>query len=272
MDIQTFQFQFTQTIVDFFPRLVGAFVVLVLGWHLVPVISQAFTKAMERARLDKTLRPFLASLVSAILRVLLVFSTASMVGIETASFIAVMGAASLAIGLALKDSMSHFAGGSLLLFLKPYRIGQYVEVNNFKGEVVEVQIFHTILRTSDGKTVYIPNGKVVNSEITNYSRYGKRMVKLEIGIAYDTKIEKAKKIAIEIAKADERVLSDKEPIVGVENLGESSIDIFVRVWCTSKDYLALKRELLEKIKVAFDKEKIEIPFPQQEVHMYQHKV
>jgi small conductance mechanosensitive channel len=226
---------------------------------------------MEKTKADKTLIPFITNLISWILKVLLFISVASMIGIATTSFIAVLGAAGLAIGLALQGSLANFAGGVLILIFKPYNVGELVEAQGHLGVVKEVQIFNTILLTPDNKRVIIPNGAVSNGSIVNYSAEGILRVDLVIGIAYESDIPKAKEVLHKAMADNELVLQDPAPNVAVSALADSSVNFVVRPWCKAADYWQVYFEITEAAKVGLEASGISIPFPQRDVHLFEQK-
>ena len=251
------------------PRLLLAIIVLLVGLWVIARVVNLMGRGMDRAGTEPTLARFLRSLVSIGLKALLFISVASMIGIETTSFIAILGAAGLAIGLALQGTLANFAGGVLVLLFRPFRVGDYVEAEGVAGTVHSIQIFNTVINTPDNKRIIIPNGAISNGIITNYSTEPTRRVDFVFGIGYGDDIGKAKEIiAAEIAR-DERVLAEPAPLIVVSNLGESSVDITVRVWVASADYWAVNFALIEHVKLAFDAAGISIPFPQRDVHLYQ---
>jgi small conductance mechanosensitive channel len=194
-----------------------------------------------------------------------------MVGIATTSFVAILGAAGLAIGLALQGSLANFAGGVLILLFKPFKVGDYIEAQGYSGTVNEIQIFNTILKSLDNKTIIIPNGNLSNDCITNYSTEPLRRVDFVFGIGYEDDIKKAKEVLLTIIKSDSRVLKEPEPFVSIGELGDSSVNFTVRVWCNKEAYWDVYFDMFEKVKLEFDKQGISIPFPQRDVHLYQTK-
>lgn len=265
--------EYTQLVTDLAiqhgPGLLLAIATLLIGLWIINAISRGFGKQFERSGMEKTLRNFLNSLINVGLKALLLISVASMVGIETTSFIAVLGAAGLAIGLALQGSLANFAGGVLILIFRPYKVGDFVEAAGHSGVVKSIEIFSTVLTTGDNKTIIIPNGAVSNSAITNYSTQATRRVDIVFGIGYDDDIKKAKDVLSELIAADERILTDPEPMIVVSNLGDSTVDITTRFWVNSADYWGVFFDLTEKTKLAFDANGISIPYPQTDVHVRQ---
>ncbi len=248
------------------PKLVLAIVILVVGLIIIRSFSKFLRKIMTKRDIDPTLIPFLVSLISTVLKVMLVISVVDIVGIKTTSFIAVLGAAGLAVGLALQGSLSNFAGGVLLMILKPYKVGDYIQAQGEAGTVKTVQIFNTVLNTPDNRRVIIPNGAISNGTITNFSVEETRRMDLVFGIGYDDDLEKAKNVLREMADGDERLLTDPAPFIGVKELADSSVNLVVRIWCKKEDYWDVHFDWQNKVKQRFDKENISIPFPQRTVH------
>lgn len=253
------------------PKLVLAIVVLLVGLAVIGRVTKLMRAGMDRSKAEPTLARFLTNLVSVALKALLFISVASMVGIETTSFIAVLGAAGLAIGLALQGSLANFAGGVLILMFRPYKVGDFVEAQGVAGTVFSIQIFHTVLKTPDNKVVVVPNGGISNGIITNYSAETTRRVDFVFGIGYDDDIAKAKGILKRLVEEDARSLKDPAPQIVVAELGDSSVNFKVRVWVQASDYWGLFFDMTEKVKLAFDAEGVSIPFPQRDVHLYNEK-
>ncbi len=248
---------------------VFALITLALGWWLINRIIASLGHFMHQRHADPMVNGFLSSLLSALLRILLLLSVAGMIGIETTSFIALIGAAGLAVGLALQGSLANFAGGVLILFLRPFRAGDYIEAQGTAGTVESIMIFHTILRTADNKTIILPNGSLSNSAITNYSRKPTRRVDINVGIDYGDNIKQARSILLALAAADDRVLKDPEAVVYLTSLGDNSVNLSLRMWTNSADYWGVFFTLQEQMKEAFDREGISFPFPQRTVHIQQ---
>lgn len=249
--------------------LVLAIVTLLAGLWIINRFCRALDRGFKRRGMETTLRRFLKSLSNIGLKGLLLISVASMLGIETTSFIAVLGAAGLAIGLALQGSLANFAGGVLILIFRPYKVGDFVEAAGQSGIVKSIEIFSTILTTGDNKTIILPNGSISNSAVINYSTQETRRVDLVFGIGYDEGLRRAKAVLESLINADERILKDPEPMVVVSNLGDSSVDITTRSWVNVADYWGVYFDLVENVKLAFDEEGISIPYPQTDVHLYQ---
>lgn len=256
---------------QFGPKLVLAIVVLLVGLAVIGRVTKLMRAGMDRSKAEPTLARFLTNLVSVALKALLFISVASMVGVETTSFIAVLGAAGLAIGLALQGSLANFAGGVLVLMFRPYKVGDFIEAQGVAGTVFSIQIFHTVLKTPDNKVVVVPNGGISNGIITNYSAEATRRVDFVFGIGYDDDIAKAKGILKRLVEEDARTLKDPAPQIVVAELGDSSVNFKVRVWVQASDYWGLFFDMTEKVKLAFDAEGVSIPFPQRDVHLYNEK-
>ncbi|WP_299775819.1 mechanosensitive ion channel domain-containing protein [uncultured Pseudoteredinibacter sp.] len=252
------------------PQVGMAIVVLVIGWWLIGKVVNLTVKAMEKNELDVTLQRFLSSIIGIGLKALLIISVASMVGIATTSFVAVLGAAGLAVGLALQGSLSNFAGGVLLILFKPYKVGDFIEAQGHAGVVQSIQIFNTVMKTGDNKTIIIPNGPISNGSITNYSTEDTRRVDMSFGIGYDDDIDAARDALEEIIAADDRILKDPAHLIVVAELADSSVNFTVRVWVNSADYWGVFFAMQETVKKTFDAKKISIPYPQQDLHL--HKV
>jgi small conductance mechanosensitive channel len=249
------------------PKLAMAILTLVVGLWVIGFISRRLRAAFEHAEMEITLRRFLLSLTNIGLKVLLLISVAAMIGIETTSFIAVLGAAGLAVGLALQGALANFAGGVLILVFRPYEVGDFISAAGESGTVKSIEIFSTILTTGDNKTIIIPNGAISNAAITNYSTQETRRVDTVFGIGYDDDLKKAKSVLTRLIDADERILKDPAPSIVVASLGDSSVNIATKVWVKSADYWGVNYDLLENAKLAMDENGISIPYPQLDVHM-----
>jgi len=254
---------------EYAPKLALAILTLLIGLWIVSGITKLIKLSMERSKVDPTLIPFMSSLVSWGLKVLLFISVASMIGIATTSFIAVLGAAGLAIGLALQGSLANFAGGVLVMIFKPYKVGDLIESQGHLGVVKEVQIFNTILIAPQSKQVIIPNGATSNGSIVNYTAEGKIRVDLTVGVSYDADIDKTKKVLMDVLTANEMVMKDPAPFVGVLEMADSSVNFAVRPHCKPKDYWDVYFSVNEAVKKALDENAISIPFPQRDVHLIQ---
>lgn len=258
-----------EMLLQYGPKFLLAILVLIVGFWIIKKVVGLMDMALTKKDVELTLKRFLESLTSVLLKALLLISVASMVGIETTSFIAIVGAAGLAIGLALQGSLSNFAGGVLLLLFKPYKAGDVIETQGHIGTVNSIQIFTTILKTPDNKTIIIPNGPIANGSIVNYSTEATRRVDMVFGIGYDDDIDKAKGILNRLIDADSRILKDPAPAVMLAELADSSVNFNVRVWVNAADYWGVFFDMHESVKKTFDDEGVSIPYPQQDVHMHQ---
>jgi small conductance mechanosensitive channel len=250
-------------------RLLGAVIALIIGFWLVKRFGKILNNFFEKRNIEPSLASFLRSFISMALKALVVISVLSMVGIEMTSFIAILGAAGLAVGLALSGTLQNFAGGVILLLLKPFKVGDFIEAQGFMGTVSEIQIFNTILRTPDNKVIIIPNGPLATNSLTNFSTMPTRRVDWVFGIAYGDSFPKAKSVLLKLLENDLRILKDPEPFIVLSKLNDSSVDLTVRVWVDSADYWAVFFEMQEKVYDTFAREGINIPFPQMDVHLHQ---
>lgn len=266
-DFQTYLDSALNLIVAYGGKIVLAIITLIVGLWLVKKISKTFRKTMEKRGVDASLVPFLTSLVNALLKALVVISVAGMVGIEMTSFVAILGAAGLAVGLALQGSLSNFAGGVLILILKPFKVGDFIEGAGTAGTVREIQIFYTYLTTPQGQEIVVPNGQLSNNTITNYSFNEERRIDMTFGIGYNDDIDKAKEILHQLCAEEKRFLEDKGITIFVEALADSSVNFRVRGWSKNADYWDILGGFNEKVKKAFDAAGVGIPFPQMDLHL-----
>ena len=249
------------------PKLILALIVLLIGLWLIGRLLKVMDGALERAGMDVSLASFMHSLAGMVLKVLLLISVASMIGIATTSFVAVLGAAGLAIGLALQGSLANFAGGVLILLFKPFRVGDFIEAQGVSGSVREIHIFNTLIHTPDNKVIIVPNGALSNNVITNYSRESKRRVDFLFSIGYQDDIQAAKALIASLINADPRIDKDPEPLIAVSELAASSVNLTVRVWTDASNLSSVRYDLLEAVKTSFDANGISIPFPQTDVNL-----
>lgn len=253
-------------IIEYAVNIAAALMTLLVGWFAASVISNGLNRVMKARSLDITIADFTANLIKYAILAFVIIAALSRIGVQTASFVAVIGAAGLAVGLALQGSLSNFAAGVLIIMFRPIKAGEFVEVSGSAGTVQTVQLFTTVLTTGDNKMVVVPNGSILNGTITNYSRMEIRRVDMTFGISYDSDLRQAKAILSKLVAEDERVLKDKEVLIAVSALADSSVNLVVRPWVKTADYWALFFDFQEKVKLAFDEVGIEIPFPQMTVH------
>lgn len=259
--------QIMEFVRDWGPRVVGAVLVLVIARFLVRAAVAGLRSILDRREVDESATRFLVSLLKATLWAVVLIAVLALFGVPTTSFVAVLGALGLAIGLALQDSIGNLASGVLILVFKPFEVGEFVEVAGLQGAVHSVEIVATTLLTPDNKQVIIPNGQITSSPITNYSREDKRRVDMVFGIGYDDDLRAAKEILTGLAATDERVLADPEPQFPVLGLGDSAVDIGARLWVSTDDYWPVYFDWTEHVKLAFDAAGITIPYPQRDVHV-----
>ena len=248
---------------EIFPNLVSALILGFVGWWVIKLINIGVAKFFEKRDYDRTLETFLEDFINNGLKVLLFVMVITQVGVETSSLIAMLGAAGLALGLALQGSLSNFAGGILILIFKPFKVGDFISAQGSEGTVKQITVFNTKLVTFGNQEVIIPNGNLSNDKITNYSSEGMRRENLVIGISYDSSIQKAKDLLLELCAADENIITEegKEAMVVVTELADSSVNLSIRYWTTTETFWPTKFKMIENIKATFDREGIEIPFP-----------
>ncbi len=253
---------------EFGINLVTAIAIFYIGKIVVGLLTRSLRKVMQAQEIDKTLESFVCNLVRMVLLTFVIIASVSALGIQTTSFIAVVGAAGLAIGLALQGSLSNFASGVLIVLFRPYKVGDWVEAAGVAGTIVEVQILTTVFKTGDNKSIIVPNSQVMNSIIINYSANDQRRVDMVVGVSYDDDLDKVRATLEDLIAADDRILDDPACTIAVAELADSSVNFIVRPWVKSGDYSGVKFDLTEAIKKRFDKEGITFPFPQQDVHLY----
>ncbi|HNX53308.1 MAG TPA: mechanosensitive ion channel, partial [Pontiellaceae bacterium] len=251
-------------------KLVAAILIFVIGRWVAKMVQNGLEKGMLKAKVDQVLVTFTVNMAYTALMVFVALAALGQLGVQTTSFIAVLGAAGLAVGLALQGSLSNFASGVMIIIFRPFKIGDYVEGGGTGGTVKAIHIFTTTLTTGDNKRVIVPNSKMMGDNIINYSAEGTRRLDLTASIGYGDSIDKAKAVLQDILAKEPRVLKDPAPFVGVSKLAESSVDFTVRPWVQSADYWPVCFDLNEAIKKRFDAEGLSIPFPQRDVHLYKH--
>jgi len=254
---------------DVLPNLVAGLVILVLGFLVVRLVVGGLRRGLGRSKLDTALQRFFANMASVALKIMVVFAAVQRMGVETASFVAVLAAAGFAVGFALQGSLSNFAAGVMILIFRPFREGEFVELAGVSGTVAEIGLFATVLNTPQNRRVIIANGNVIGSTITNASANGTLRVDMTFGIGYGDDIGKAMGILQKLLEADERVLKDPAPTIAVVGHGESSVDLVCRPFTKTADHWGVWFDMHRKVKEAFDAEGINIPYPQRDVHLHQ---
>ena len=254
--------------VDLGIKVATALAIFFVGKLVIRAVVGAVRKVMHKQEVDKTLETFICNLVRTVLLVLVIIAAIGALGIETTSFIAIFGAAGLAVGLALQGSLSNFASGVLIVLFRPYRVGDFIEAAGISGVVEQVQILTTIMKTGDNKQIIVPNSQIMDSIITNYSANDTRRVDMVIGVSYDDDLDKVRATLEELIAADDRILDEPAAKIAVSELADSSVNFIVRPWVNTADYLGVMFDLTEAIKKRFDQENISFPFPQQDVHLY----
>ncbi|MDH3558141.1 MAG: mechanosensitive ion channel [Deltaproteobacteria bacterium] len=252
-------------------KIIAAIVIFVVGRWVARALRNAIKRMMTRGNVDETLISFVGNLTYIALLAFVIIAALNQLGIQTTSFIAVIGAAGLAIGLALQGSLANFAAGVLMLIFRPFKAGDYIEGAGVAGTVEEVQIFATRLKTPDNKTIIVPNAKMMGDNITNYSTKDTRRVDMVIGVGYGDDLKKVREILEDILAKDDRILEDPAPTIGVLELGDNSVNFAVRPWVKKEDYWGAYFDVTETVKRRFDEEGISIPYPQRDVHLYEYK-
>jgi small conductance mechanosensitive channel len=258
----------SSTVVALGKNLFIALVIFYVGRLAVSLVVRGLRKVLQKNDVDKTLETFVCNLVRMALLVVVVIAAIGALGIETTSFIAIFGAAGLAVGLALQGSLSNFAAGVLIVLFRPYKVGDFIEAAGINGAVEQVQILTTVLKTGDNKQVIVPNSQIMNSIITNYSANDTRRVDMVVGVSYDDDLDKVRQTIKELVAAEERILDEPACTIAVSALADSSVNFVVRPWVKTSDYWGVMFDMTEAIKKRFDKEGISFPFPQQDVHLY----
>ncbi len=253
---------------DFGMKALIALVIFYVGRTIARLVTRGLRNVMQAQEVDKILETFVSNLVYWALMFFVIIAAINQIGVQTTSLIAVMGAAGLAIGLALQGSLANFAAGVLIVMFRPYRVGDFVEAAGISGAVLQVQILTTVLKTGDNKQIIVPNGQIMSSIITNFSANDTRRVDMTIGVSYDDDLDKVRSTIKELVDADDRILKDPECLIAVSELADSSVNFTVRPWVKTTDYWGVMFDMTEAIKKRFDKEGISFPFPQQDVHLY----
>lgn len=249
-------------------KVVGALALLIIGLIVLKLIRRSVIKGLKKTRLDVTLVPYISGVVYYILLAVLILAVLSLFGVETTSVIAILGAAGLAVGLALQGTLSNFAAGVMLLIFRPFRIGDFVETGGVSGVIAEIGTFSTKLNTPDNVLITVPNSAVYGQTIKNYTAHDKRRIDLVVGISYPDDIGKAIETINRVISADERILKDPAPQVAVSEMADSSVNLVVRPWCNTADYWTVRFDLIRRLKEEIEAAGLSIPFPQRDVHLY----
>ena len=262
--------QLSELLSSFGISLFIALSILIIGRQVVKILIKVISTALERSNTEDTVRIFVTNLLNTLLMIVVFIAAINQLGIQTTSIIAVLGAAGLAIGLALQGSLSNFAAGILIVIYRPYKVGDYIQADNHLGTVDDIQIFSTVLKTPDNKLVIVPNGSIMNGSIVNFSTQDKRRVDIIASCSYEDDIDKVKSVLADILSKDDRILNEPKPRIAVSELADSSVNFIVRPWVKNSDYIDVYYSLLEEIKKRFDQEGIAIPYPQTDVHIHNH--
>ena len=257
----------TELTVNFVPKFIVAILVLWIGLKLAKMLKKAIVRSLDRRNADATLKSFLASLVDVLLKAMIVIMAMDIVGIKATSFIALLGAMGLAVGMALQGTLQNFAGGVIILLMKPFKVDDYIECGQYKGYIKEIRIFHTIMRPFNGRTIIIPNSELATKSLINHTKEPQIRLDVVASVAYGTDLAKAKQVLWQVVKDEPMVRWDfKEPVIAVSELNNSSVDISIWVWTTVEDYWEVWKHIREDIYIAFNNAGVEIPFPQVTVH------
>lgn len=270
-DLQLFLNKLAELSAEYLPKLLLATVTLLVGLQIINAVVKLVNKQLKKRDLDESLRGFLSSIFGWALRIALFLSIASMLGVAITSFLAILGAAGLAIGLALQGSLANFAGGVIILLLKPFKVGDYVDMQGYSGTVKNIEIFHTTINDVQNRVIILPNGPVANGSIKNFSKEEISRVDIVVGIAYDADIRKAKDVLSGVVNACEHTLKDPEPFIGVSELGDNSVNLVTRTWVKAANHWPTYFYLMEEFKYKLDENAIGIPFPQVDLHVVEDK-
>lgn len=258
----------TDLTVSFIPKLLIAILVLWIGLKLTKLLKKSIMKLLERRNAEPSLKSFLASLVDVLLKVMLVIMVMDIIGIKATSFIAVLGAAGLAVGMALQGTLQNFAGGVIILLMKPFKVGDYIECGAYKGYVKEIRIFHTFMQPFNGRTIIVPNSQLATTSLTNHTKQPQIRLDVVASVAYGTDLDFAKEVLMEVIDNDPMILKEPMPKLAVSELGNSSVDIAMWMWVNTEDYWTVWMRIRENVYKAFYEKGITIPFPQMDVHVF----
>ena len=253
--------------IDLGGRILAALIIFFIGKYLINWANKLFAKMLQNRNVDASIQSFLRSIVNITLLVMLFLAVIGKLGIELTSFAALLASVGVAVGMALSGNLSNFAGGVIILVFRPYKVGDYIEASTgASGKVSDIQIFHTVLTTSDNKVVFVPNGSMSNAVVTNYNRKETRRLQFTFGVEYGTDFEFAKSVLLEIINKDSRILKDPEPFIAVSELADSSVNIIMRVWVNSDDYWNVNFDMNKNVYATFNEKGISFPFPQLTIH------
>mgnify|MGYP006155501355 CR=1 FL=1 len=257
----------TKLVLDYGAKLVGAIAVLVIGLWVIKIINKAVGKFLDRKDYDRSLETFVQSLLAISLKLMLIVTVLGMLGVEMTSFVALIGAAGLAVGMALSGTLQNFAGGVMILMFKPFKVGDAIDAQSYVGSVAEIQIFNTIIKTADNRVVILPNGKLSNGAMINITKEDNRRTEWTFGIGYGDSYDTAKDLLLKLIKEDDRILADPAPFVALHSLGDSSVNIIVRVWAAKGELWGVHFDMNEKVYKQFPENGLSIPYPQMDVHV-----
>lgn len=254
--------------VAFVPKMIGAILILWIGFKLTKILKRSIIKLLDRRKADPSLKGFLSSFLDVLLKVLIIIMAMDVIGIKATSFIAILGAMGLAVGMALQGTLQNFAGGVILLLLKPFAVNDYIECGSYKGYVKDIRIFHTIIRPFNGRTIIVPNSELATKSLINHTKEPQIRLDIVASVAYGTDLDKAKEVLREVVNANPLILKEPQaPTIAISELGESSVDISLWLWVKTEDYWTLWKQIREEIYKAFYEKGVEIPFPQIDVHV-----
>lgn len=259
--------KFSESLLNFFPSLIKAIGILIIGLLIIKLSRRLFSRLMNRKQMDPTALKFFLDLFTWVFRVLLIITVIGQLGVPTSSFVAAIGAAGLAVGLSLQGSLSNFAGGLLIIIFKPFRVGDAIEAQGESGTVSAIRIFNTKIITGNNQVIYLPNGSLSNGTIRNFSKEPIRRADITLAVAYETDLRAAKEIIKQVIATDPKILHDPSPVVQVKDLGENAVNVQVLLWSANADYGTMVAEFYENIKYAFDGAKMHIPYPQRDIHI-----
>ena len=267
MNMEVIWTKVSEMAVTYAPKLLLIIVVWIVGSIVIKNLLKLIKKGMDKSNVDESLSKFLMSIIGIVFKVMLLITIVTMVGVKMMSFTAILGAMAFAVGMSLQGSLGNFAGGVLIILFKPYKIGDFISAQGHMGTVNSIQIFNTVLKTPDNKTIIIPNGPLSNGSITNFSTEATRRVDWSFGIGYDDDIKKAQKVLLDLVNKHDKILKDPAPFVRVGELGDSSVNFTVRAWVNAADYWDVHFDMIGSVKAEFDANKISIPYPQMDVHV-----